>query len=231
MTVLRSASLLSVVLALSIETLHAQRPTDLVNKHFVADVTRVADGDTVEVLMPPARKVRIRLHGVDTPEAKEPFSNQARTFTRVLMFGRRVTVVGKDVDRYDRLVARITVDNVDASESIIAAGLGCTFRQYVMDPALESALARARNSQRGFWAAGAAKPACVAREAKRTSAAPLPHARPGLAHEKLRVGALARRVLLDSAGPYFSGVEIALFVGREPVHAPLTALARAERSP
>ena len=231
MTVLRSASLLSVVLALSIETLHAQRPTDLVNKHFVADVTRVADGDTVEVLMPPARKVRIRLHGVDTPEAKEPFSNQARTFTRVLMFGRRVTVVGKDVDRYDRLVARITVDNVDASESIIAAGLGCTFRQYVMDPALESALARARNSQRGFWAAGAAKPACVAREAKRTSAAPLPHARPGLAHEKLRVGALARRVLLDSAGPHFSGVEIALFVGREPVHAPLTALARAERSP
>jgi len=230
-TVLRSASLLSVVLALSIETLHAQRPTDLVNKHFVADVTRVADGDTVEVLMPPARKVRIRLHGVDTPEAKEPFSNQARTFTRVLMFGRRVTVVGKDVDRYDRLVARITVDNVDASESIIAAGLGCTFRQYVMDPALESALARARNSQRGFWAAGAAKPACVAREAKRTSAAPLPHARPGLAHEKLRVGALARRVLLDSAGPHFSGVEIALFVGREPVHAPLTALARAERSP
>ena len=231
MTVLRSASLLSVVLALSIETLHAQRPTDLVNKNFVADVTRVADGDTVEVLIPPARKVRIRLHGVDTPEAKEPFSNQARTFTRVLMFGRRVTVVGKDVDRYDRLVARIAVDNVDASESIIAAGLGCTFRQYVMDPALESALARARNSQRGFWAAGAAKPACVAREAKRTSAAPLPHARPGLAHEKLRVGALARRVLLDSTGPHFSGVEIALFVGREPVHAPLAALARTERSP
>ena len=170
MNVLRSAALLSIVLALSIETLHAQRPTDLVNKTFVADVTRVADGDTVEVLIPPARKVRIRLHGVDTPEAKEPFSNQARTFTRVLMFGRRVTVVGKDVDRYDRLVARIAVDNVDASESIIAAGLGCTFRQYVTDPALESALASARNSQRGFWAAGAAKPACVAREAKRTSA-------------------------------------------------------------
>jgi len=156
-------ALLSIVLALSIETLHAQRPTDLVNKTFVADVTRVADGDTVEVLIPPARKVRIRLHGVDTPEAKEPFSNQARTFTRVLMFGRRVTVVGKDVDRYDRLVARIAVDNVDASESIIATGLGCTFRQYVTDPALESALASARTSQRGFWAAGAAKPACVAR--------------------------------------------------------------------
>ena len=95
---LRSAPLLSIILALSIETLHAQRPADLVNKTFVADVTRVADGDSVEVLIPPARKVRIRLHGVDTPEVKEPFSDQARTFTRVLMFGRRVTVVGKDID-------------------------------------------------------------------------------------------------------------------------------------
>src|SRR5205823_4347491 len=44
-------------------------------------------------------------------------------------------------------------------------------------------------------------------------------------------GALARCVLLDSAGSYFGGVEIALFVGREPMHAPLTALARAKGSP
>jgi len=170
--VLRTALILSITIASSIETLHAQSPTDLVNKRFVAEVTRVADGDTVDVLIAPARRVRIRLHGVDTPEAKEPFSNQARTFTRTLIFGRQVTVTGKDVDRYDRLVARIAVDDADASESIVAAGLACTFRQYVTDPALESALARARSSQRGFWAGNATKPACVAREAKRTSAGP-----------------------------------------------------------
>jgi endonuclease YncB( thermonuclease family) len=170
--VIRSALILPVALTLFVETLHAQRPTDLVNKRFVAEVTRVADGDTVDVLIRPSRRVRIRLHGVDTPEFKEPFSNQARAFTRVLMFGRSVTVVGKDVDRYDRLVARITVDNIDASESIIAAGLGCTFRQYSNDPALESAFAHARSSQRGFWANGASKPACVARESKRSRASP-----------------------------------------------------------
>ena len=168
---LRTALILSITIASSIETLHAQRPTDLVNTQFIAEVTRVADGDTVDVLIARTRRVRIRLHGVDTPEAKEPFSNHARTFTRVLMFGRQVTVSGKDIDRYDRLVARITVDNVDASESIVAAGLGCTFRQYVTDPVLEAALTSARNAQRGFWAAGASKPACVAREAQRRGVA------------------------------------------------------------
>ncbi len=164
--------MLCVALVATIETLHAQRPTDLVNRQFVAEVTHVADGDTVDVLMPPARRLRLRFHGVDTPESNEAFSDRARTFTRVLMFGRSVTVVGKDVDRYGRLVARVTVDDVDASESIIAAGLGCTFRQYARDPVLDAALDSARRSHRGFWAAGTSQPACVAREARLQRAAP-----------------------------------------------------------
>ena len=166
------AIMLSLTFLSVIETLHAQRPADLVNRRFVAEVTHVADGDTVEILIPPARKVRVRLHGVDTPESNEPFNNRARTFTRVLMFGRSVALVGKDVDRYGRLVARVTVDDVDASESIIAAGLGCTFRQYARDPALDAAQDNARRSQRGFWARNMPQPACVAREARLERANP-----------------------------------------------------------
>ena len=168
--------ILCIALMSAIETVHAQRPADLVNRRFVAEVTHVADGDTVEILIPPARKVRVRLHGVDTPEFNEPFNARARTFTRVLMFGRSVTLVGKDVDRYGRLVARVTVDDMDASESIIAAGLGCTFRQYARDSALDAAQESARRSQRGFWAGNMARPACVAREA-RLERATLPRTR------------------------------------------------------
>jgi endonuclease YncB( thermonuclease family) len=167
----RSALIVCALIS-TLETLHAQRPADLVNRRFVAEVTHVADGDTVEVLIPRARKVRVRLHGVDTPESNELFSDRARVFTRVLMFGRSVTIVGKDVDRYGRLVARVTVDNVDASEAIIAAGMGCTFRQYGRDSALDAAQENARNSQRGFWARGTRQPACVAREARLQRATP-----------------------------------------------------------
>ena len=168
----RSTLILCVALVATAETLHGQRPTDLVNRQFSAEVTHVADGDTVDVLMPPARRIRVRLHGVDTPESNEAFSDRARTFTRVLMFGRSVTIVGKDVDSYGRLVARVTVDNVDASESIIAAGMGCTFRQYASDPVLDAAQDSARRSQRGFWAVGISQPACVAREARLQRATP-----------------------------------------------------------
>ena len=80
----RSTFILCVALVATAETLHGQRPTDLVNRQFSAEVTHVADGDTVDVLMPPARRIRVRLHGVDTPESNEAFSDRARTFTRVL---------------------------------------------------------------------------------------------------------------------------------------------------
>ena len=167
-------------LALTLVTLHAQRPTDLVNKRITAQVVSVIDGDTVDILIPPARRLRARLHGVDTPESGEPLSQQARTFTRVLMFSRDVQVTGKDVDIYGRLVARIVVDGADASEAIIAAGLGCTFRRYVSDPVLDAAQNRARLARRGFWAVGVQQPACVAREAQaRSTATPRPAATRG----------------------------------------------------
>ncbi|OFW39752.1 MAG: hypothetical protein A3F70_01810 [Acidobacteria bacterium RIFCSPLOWO2_12_FULL_67_14] len=153
-------------LALALVTLHAQRPTDLVNKRVTAQVVGVIDGDTVDILIPPERRVRVRLHGVDTPESGEPFTQQARIFTRVLIFSRNVQVTGKEVDTYGRLVARIVVDGADASEAITAAGLGCTFRRYVSDSALDAAQDRARAARLGFWAAGAQQPACVAREAQ-----------------------------------------------------------------
>jgi len=161
--ILRTALLFGCVFV-ALVTVSAERPTDLVNKRITGTVTRVVDGDTIDVMIPPGRKVRVRLHGVDTPESGEPFSEQATRFARVLMFAREIEVTGKDVDGRDRLVARVRVNQTDASEAIIAAGVGCTFRRYVSDPILETAQDRARASRAGFWAAGVRQPKCVARE-------------------------------------------------------------------
>ena len=152
----------------------AERPADLVNRHVRAQVVGVVDGDTVDVVIAPARRVRVRLHGVDAPERREPFSQQARNFTRVFMLDREVNVMGRDVDRYDRLVARILVDGRDASEAILSAGLACHSRRYSDDAALEAAEQRARAAALGFWARGTPQPACVAREAEAMSTATTP---------------------------------------------------------
>lgn len=161
----------AILATLTVVPARAQRPTDLVSRGGTTGrVVGIVDGDTVDVLIPPARRVRVRLYGVDAPESGEPFSQQARQFARVLMFSRDVAITGKDVDVYGRLVARVVVDGTDASEAIIAAGLACTFRQFVSDPLLDTAQSRAREARSGFWAIGASKPACVARESLNGSA-------------------------------------------------------------
>lgn len=162
-------ALVCVALALTPAPAQAQGPRDLIDKRVTAHVTRIIDGDTLDVVIRPSRRIRVRFHGADAPEREEPFYQQAVVFTRVLMFSRDVTLVGKDVDPYNRLVARIVVDGKDASESLIAAGLGCTFHRYIADPALDAALTRAQGAHLGFWANGARQPRCVAREARQRS--------------------------------------------------------------
>src|SRR5262245_57913686 len=73
-------------------------------------VTHVIDGDTLELRTTGYQPIRIRLDGVDAPEYGKPFSRQALNFTRTMTFQHDVSVRGTDVDRYERLVARVVVD-------------------------------------------------------------------------------------------------------------------------
>lgn len=147
----------------------------LVGKSFAAHVVAVPDGDTVDVVRDGERlALRVRLDGVDTPERGEPFNAQATRFTRSLLFDQRVDVRGTDVDRYGRLVARITRVGQDASLALLHAGLACHFTRYSADPVLTRGAADARTFRRGFWAAsGNGLPRC-ARGAQATPASATP---------------------------------------------------------
>lgn len=139
---------------------------DLVGISFAAKVVAVIDGDTIDVVRAGrAEKLRIRLEGVDSPETGEPFSQQARTLTRVLTFDQEVSVEGRDVDVYGRLVARVRQGQRDVGVELVRAGLACHYRKYSSEPVLAAAEASAKASGRGFWAGDAQKPVCVAREA------------------------------------------------------------------
>ena len=125
-------------------------------------VISVADGDTVRLRLDGSGQiVRVRLEGVDAPEQGEPFSAQSRNAARVMLFEKKVQVKATDVDNYDRLVARLIVNGQDSSIYLVESGLACHFTRFANDPLLAKAQLAARSAGRGFWAAGAQKPACV----------------------------------------------------------------------
>lgn len=165
----RGALAALVLLAVAAAPLAAQRGAsqlnrvDLVNRQFDAKVVRVADADTLEAMVAGERTpIRIRLQGVDAPEQGEVFSREATARMRALTFDRIVRVSGKSVDRYGRLIARVSANGVDASRVLVQAGLAC--HAYAYDALLARDESAARAAGAGFWSAST-KPACVTRTA------------------------------------------------------------------
>ena len=95
-------------------------------------VERVHDGDTLRATID-GRSEPVRLLGIDTPEigdkarcpAEQAKAVAARDRLRALVAAagdRRLCTAGRD--RYDRVLASLLLDGQDASERLIAEGLG-----------------------------------------------------------------------------------------------------------
>lgn len=144
---------------------------------FSARVVSVIDGDTVDVVTADRRNVRIRLEGIDCPERGAPFSNVARNFTRQLAFDKTVQVKVLDVDRYGRLVARVTSEGKDLSVELVTAGLASHYTVFSFDKKLEAAQQLAQKERRGMWVNGVpASGASGNSSAPRAAAAPVAQA-------------------------------------------------------
>jgi endonuclease YncB( thermonuclease family) len=115
-------------------------------------VVAIADGDTLTLLTPERRQVKVRLHGIDTPEVRQPWGSRARQALSDLAFQRAVRVEVQDVDRYGRTVGRIYAGPVDVNAEMVRRGLAWVYTRYNRDPALPALEAEARMAKRGLWA-------------------------------------------------------------------------------
>jgi len=104
-----------------------------------ATVTRVVDGDTIEVEMD-GKTEDVRLLLVDTPETKhpskpvQPYAPEASEFAKNTLAGKEVTLEfdGSKRDKYDRLLAYVWVDGKNFNKMLLEEGLARL--AYVYDP-------------------------------------------------------------------------------------------------
>lgn len=132
-----------------------------------ATVTRVVDGDTVEVTSDGGGEVTVRVLGIDTPETKDPhlpvqcWGPEASQFATDTLLDQPVRLVGDPTqatrDRYRRLLAYVYLPD-GSNYSVLAAAAGAA-RAYVYDvpdaahPAIAAAQDEARAAGRGLWGA------------------------------------------------------------------------------
>lgn len=124
-------------------------------------VTRVVDGDTIEVADPIAGATRIRILGIDTPETYggqvQCFGPEASAWATEQLLGRTVTLVPDpsqaDLDRFGRALAYVTDGDWDYSVEAARAGMARSDDYGVRRARpIETAEAQARAAGHGLWA-------------------------------------------------------------------------------
>jgi endonuclease YncB( thermonuclease family) len=122
-------------------------------EQFTGKVVGISDGDTLSVLRE-GKAVKVRLHGVDTPEKAQAFGTQARKFTSDAAFQQTVTVMVHNTDRYGRLVGDVLLpDGRSLNQELVKAGMAWWYRPYAPNDIMLAQLeAEARNAKRGLWA-------------------------------------------------------------------------------
>lgn len=94
-------------------------------------IIKVKDGDTVIVLYGNKITKVLRLADVDCPESGQPFGKNAKQFTSDQVFGKTISFVETNTDRYGRTIAKVYYDNGKyLSEEIIKNGFGWWYYRY-----------------------------------------------------------------------------------------------------
>lgn len=121
------------------ETEEKPDPSDKQDNRVEATVTRVVDGDTVNIRLN-GQEETVRLLLVDTPETKHPskpvqkYGPEASTFAKSLLSGKSIEIEydGPKRDKYDRLLGYIWVDGKNFNKLLLQKGLARY--AYVYDP-------------------------------------------------------------------------------------------------
>ncbi len=137
---------------------HAATPRTL-----TAKVERVSDGDTVTAITDNQTKFRLRLLGIDAPEAPhgetpgQPFGEEAREYLFRLIGGRTIRVETYGPDGFNRILAMVFLGTVNVNEEMVQQGLaevyrGAPCKAYCRN--LRAAELRAKQDRVGMWAQG-----------------------------------------------------------------------------
>lgn len=115
-------------------------------------VVGIQDGDTFTLLTASNEQFRIRIHGIDCPEKNQPYGQVAKQFASDQLFGKMVSVKQTDIDRYKRIVAIVTYDEIKIyNTEILKAGLAWHYKKYDQNPAWAKLEQEARAAKKGLW--------------------------------------------------------------------------------
>jgi micrococcal nuclease len=130
-------------------------------------VTKVFDGDTIQVVTPEQTKIKVRLYGIDAPETEkinrrtgkiikrgQPYGVESHEALTSMILGKYVGLDIISVDRYKRLVGIVRLDGRNINEEMLREGYAEAYIEYLHEPfkgRFISLQKEARRFKKGMW--------------------------------------------------------------------------------
>lgn len=130
-------------------------------------VTKVSDGDTMQLTTPEQTKLKVRLYGIDAPETYK-ISNRTGQVSKVgqlygyesmkalesKIIGKQVKLDIIDIDKYKRMVGMIWLNDRNINLEMVSEGYAEAYTEYLKAPYRSEfieAEQKARSAKKGIW--------------------------------------------------------------------------------
>ncbi|MBN1548034.1 MAG: thermonuclease family protein [Syntrophaceae bacterium] len=130
-------------------------------------VTKISDGDTIQITTPKQTKLRVRLYGIDAPETPKPDKTSGRINKPGQPYGKeswkalerkikskRVKLDIVDIDQYQRMVGIVWLDNRNINLEMVREGYAEAYTEFLKRlyrSQYLSAQQEAQLAKRGIW--------------------------------------------------------------------------------
>lgn len=153
-----SLSLLIVIIALIFsfnQGFNAFLPQQNLEKELTGKVSKVIDGDTIELLTKEnpynhITKLKIRLYGIDAPELKQAYGKEAKEYlSALIILKQEVSLIIENKDKYDRFVGTIFLKGQDINKEMVKNGYAHAYESFSNKYLTEQA--NAKKFKLGLW--------------------------------------------------------------------------------
>ncbi|HAQ39082.1 MAG TPA: hypothetical protein DCQ58_11290 [Saprospirales bacterium] len=134
----------------------------LITAHYapvIGDITRVIDGDTIEMHADNGAYMTIRLHGIDSPDKCQNQFEEAKEYATKILLNKKVKFIQTGTDQYGRFVGEIYLDadntrnefGVWFNAAIVGSGFAWHWPRYSNSQQLASLQLMAKKLKVGVW--------------------------------------------------------------------------------
>lgn len=129
-------------------------PQQNLGKELTGKVSKVIDGDTIELLAKEnpyhhITKLKIRLYGIDAPELKQAYGKEAKEYLSALILKQEVSLIIENKDKYDRFVGTIFLKGQDINKEMVKNGYAHAYESFSKKYLAEQA--DAKKFKLGLW--------------------------------------------------------------------------------